>query len=253
VFNWYKLSQKKTVDVPNILQDEEFMTKFSKLFREQTEKLAKKYHVPLSNVVFVKDCARDRIWRYEHFSVYKKTRDDKLRTFNGEIFKHVYTKLLPTMEVEMGVQSCEMDTAEADDIIAIFTHKLHSSCPSTAINIITNDNDYVQLASFDNVRLFNLKGVDLVSRANYPPEIQLHMKILLGDKSDNIPPVFQKFGEKKALHMVNNPDMLQEKLEKDQRAKSQYELNKRMIDFTCIPKELSDKIQQMLFVVDIKI
>ncbi len=245
VFNWYKLSQNKTIDVPHVLQDEQFMTKYDKLFIENLEKLRKKHNVPYSNVIFAKDCMREHIWRFKFFADYKKSRDERLTTFNGDIFKYCYSTLLPKIEKDLGVQSCEHFCSEADDIIAIFTRKIHRDFPDIHIVIITNDNDYLQLID-EKTTLINMKNIDLSERLQYDPQTYLKIKIIMGDKSDNIPSVFPKCGDKKAFALAENEQLLQEKMDKYPEFKSRYELNKLLIDMTQVPINIKDEIENML-------
>jgi 5'-3' exonuclease len=245
IYNWYKLSQKQTIDVPNVLSNTQFMTKFDKLFEDNLEKLRKKHQVPYTNIVFVKDCIRDHIWRFKHYENYKKSREERLATFNGDIFKYCYGTLLPQLEQRLHVQCCEHNCSEADDIIAVFTRYLHSNYPVNKIVIVTNDNDYLQLIT-DNVVLVNMKNVDLKERLHYDPEIYLTMKIILGDKSDNIPSVFLKCGEKKAQQMAEDPSVLEEKLSKNEEFKQRFELNKLLIDTRCIPDNIQEEIKSLL-------
>ena len=62
----------------------------------------------------------------------------------------------------------------------------------------------------------------------------LFCKIVMGDKSDAIPSVFPKCGIKTAEKYYNNPDLFEKKL-LENGARERYELNKRLIDFKCIP------------------
>ena len=245
VFNWYKLSQGRMIDVPNILQDEQFMSKYDKLFVENMEKLRKKHGIPHCNVIFAKDCMRENIWRFKYFAEYKKSREERLSTFNGDIFKYCYSTLLPRIEEQLGVQSCEYPCAEADDIIAIFTRKIHRDHPSVDIVIITNDNDYLQLID-EKTKLINMKNIDLSERLMYDPQTYLKIKIIMGDKSDNIPSVFQKCGEKRALALAQNEEELADKLDKSPEHKTRYELNKLLIDMTQVPTNIKDEIEDML-------
>ena len=245
IFNWYRLSQKQTVDVPNVLTNTEFMQKFDKLFEDNLEKLRKKHNVPYNNVVFCKDCIRDRIWRYKHYPNYKKSRDERLATFNGDIFKHCYGTLLPDLHKRLGIQWCEHPIAEADDVIAVFTRELHARYPDTKITIVTNDNDYLQLIT-DNVQLVNMKNVDLKDRLSTDPMTYLLQKIIMGDKSDNILSVFPKCGEKKALQLAKDKLLLQEKLSKSAEFKERFELNTLLIDTRLVPDEIQREILQLL-------
>lgn len=245
IYNWYKMSQKINVDVPNVLSNVEFMSKFDKLFEENLEKLRKKNNVPYENVVFCKDCIRDRIWRYEYFANYKKSREERLATFNGDIFKHCYGKLLPNMQERLKIQSCEHPISEADDIVAIFTRSITSKFPESKIIIVTNDNDYLQLIT-DNVKLVNMKNMDLKDRLSTTPAMYLKIKILMGDKSDNIPSVFPKCGEKKAQQLAEDDAMLEEKLSKSDEFRERFELNTLLIDTTRVPDKIQQEILAML-------
>jgi len=245
VFNWYKLAQKTVLDVPTIMENSAFMDKFNKLFEDNMEKLRKKHNVPYTNIIFAKDCMRDHIWRYKYYTNYKKSREERLTTFNGDIFKFCYNTLLPRLENKFHVQSCEHNYAEADDVIAVFTRKIRNEHPSTNIVIVTNDNDYLQLIQ-ENVTLVNMKNVDLKPRLAYEPDIYLRIKIIMGDKSDNIPSVFPKCGEKKAQLLAEDFDLLEEKLSKSPEFRERFELNTLLIDTTKIPEDIKSEIDALL-------
>ena len=52
------------------------------------------------------------------------------------------------------------------------------------------------------VKIYNLKDLDLSTKIEQSPEIDLKMKIILGDKSDNIPGI-KGFGKKKIEKYFN--------------------------------------------------
>jgi len=66
----------------------------------------------------------------------------------------------------------------------------------------------------------------------------LFVKILTGDKSDNIKGVFKKCGPKTACKYFDNRELFEEKLNSVEGAMEIYELNKKIIDFNEIPEEL---------------
>ena len=69
----------------------------------------------------------------------------------------------------------------------------------------------------------------------------------MGDKSDNIPPVFPKCGEKTAKKCIDNDEYFQEKITNVHENNLKYELNTKLIDFDYIPEELvKEFIQTML-------
>ena len=64
------------------------------------------------------------------------------------------------------------------------------------------------------------------------------MKILTGDKSDNIKGVFKKCGPKTACKYFDNRELFQQKLKEEEGAMERYLLNKKIIDFNEIPEDL---------------
>ena len=99
--------------------------------------------------------------------------------------------------------------------------------------------DYLQLAR-ENVELYDLKYKKLTERKSSfnNAEKDLFVKILTGDKSDNITGVFKKCGPKTACKYYDNPELFKNKLEKEEGSKEKYELNRKIIDFNYIPLEL---------------
>ena len=99
--------------------------------------------------------------------------------------------------------------------------------------------DYLQLAR-ENVELYDLKYKKLTERKSSfnNAEKDLFVKILTGDKSDNITGVFKKCGPKTASKYFDNRELFQKQLEKEEGSKEKYELNRKIIDFNYIPIEL---------------
>jgi 5'-3' exonuclease len=138
----------------------------------------------------------------------------------------------------------EYACAEADDIISVFCRKMQEMHATTErkIVIITNDNDYLQLLN-DNTHIYNLKDLDLRERLKgRTPDGYLRAKILMGDKSDNIPAVFPKCGEKTAIGLADNADLLAVMLAKSESYNTRYQLNTSLIDMACIPSDIKDGI-----------
>jgi 5'-3' exonuclease len=110
------------------------------------------------------------------------------------------------------------------------------------IYIITSDRDYLQLNA-PNVHLFNLayKNIAENKSSTGNPIIDLQIKIIMGDCSDNIPSVFPKCGPKTAQKCIDNPDFFQKKIDENPEHIKQYELNKLLVDFKNIPEELQEE------------
>jgi len=243
VYNWMKLARPEdTIRLCEALNGT-FLDKFDKTFVDSLKTLAKKHKVAYPNVVFVKDCSRDSIWRCEHYADYKKGREDRLGTFNADIFRHCYGKLLPAVKAQFGVQDIEIRHAEADDIACVVTRTLNDRYPDTEVVIVTNDNDYLQLVG-TNTSVFNLKHIDLSTRLKgTAPKVYLQTKILMGDKSDNIPAVFPKCGEKTASALVCDPERLEKQLAQSASYAQQFALNTLLIDMAAIPQNIQDAIR----------
>ena len=108
------------------------------------------------------------------------------------------------------------------------------------ITIITSDNDYLQLIENNNIQIYNAcyKTITDNSMGHYKKDLLL--KIIMGDKSDNIKPIFEKCGKKTAEKLINNKKLFNEKL-KDIEIYKNYLLNKIMIDFDYIPPEIKEQ------------
>jgi 5'-3' exonuclease len=258
-FNWYKRQTTENVDVDNIKDNVEFMEKYAKMFEKTLLELIKKYKITsATNVVFVKDCSRDHIWRHQYYNAYKATREEKSALFNKDVFTYTYHTLIPQLQEKIGFQIIGHYCLEADDVIAIITkHMFDTYLNNIHITIITNDNDYIQLMNIDrlsdinqnNVLMIkNLQDKSICDRVNCSSQIYINVKKILGDKSDNIPSITRKCGEKTAFKLASNQDMLNNLLEKDGDAKKQYELNDLLIDFKNIPEEYCCDIKNKMVI-----
>jgi 5'-3' exonuclease len=67
----------------------------------------------------------------------------------------------------------------------------------------------------------------------------------MGDISDNISSVLSKCGPKTAIKCLENPVYFEERLKKEN-AYEKYEVNKKIIDFDYIPKNLSDEFMKTI-------
>lgn len=240
---WYKRAHGKDIDVHTVLDDEDFIQKYNSTFEKTINDLSKKYKVPHHNIVFAKDCSRDKIWRSSMFSGYKGNRDDKTATFNSDIFKHTYNTLLPKIQDKYKVHELYHAQLEADDIIALFVKKLKTISPNTRMVVITNDNDYVQLYKY-NIEIYNLQNKPLSERIDNVNDYLLY-KIIVGDKSDNIKSIGKKIGDKTAKKMIQDRDHF-EKVLATKEVKDSFEMNRTLIDFDCIPVKFQVEMDAML-------
>jgi 5'-3' exonuclease len=240
LLTWWKNAypeEKETLLDP--YQNEKFVDKFKKTFVSNIEKIPKTLNIDDPIIIVGKDCKRENIWRNSLFPGYKATRANGAEDgfMGGPFFKMAYEE---NLFIEGGARAIlKHPRLEADDCIALSVKHLQSIHPTCNIYIITSDKDYLQLAN-NRVHLFNLAFKDLTQQKSCTgnAECDLFCKIVTGDTSDNIPSVFPKCGPKTALKYFNDRELFNKKLEESESFRTQYALNRQIIDFNYIPEEL---------------
>ena len=123
--------------------------------------------------------------RMTNYSIFQ-SKEEESESINNQMQRLIlYLKCLPVSVVSI-------EGLEADDIIGYLTHKLENFSETQEITIMSADQDFLQLVSNKTSaysptkkRIFKPKDVLAeygVSATNY-----INYKILLGDKSDNVP------------------------------------------------------------------
>lgn len=242
IYNWWsRQDENQGKTGKDAMSDPSFKEKYNKMFKSVLTNLTKLYEVPPSNVIFARDCPRDKIWRNDHFDQYKGTRDDtRLDNFDKTVFSETFTNTLPGIDCHV----LSIDRLEADDIIALITKKIISIDKSAEVIIITNDNDYLQLLPLgENIQIVNLQGKQLKDRMEYKNiDKYILFKAILGDKSDNIPSIAGKIGIKRAEKLANEPEELQKLFKKTPESFEQYKKNDLLMNFENIPKDFENEL-----------
>jgi 5'-3' exonuclease len=224
----------------DLLEIPEFMEKYKTTFLTTIEKIMKREGQKMNNVIFLRDCSSENIWRRKIFPEYKSNRD--YTKFNGKsLFQWTYDNLL-SIYSKNGSKTVMFDELEADDVAAIIVKWMSDNYIKEKVVIITNDNDYLQLLSYPYVSLINLKQENLIKRSLGNPHRDLLKKIIMGDPSDNITKVFERCGEKTLLKYTDNPIELENALNNNQEHRTKFEFNQTLIDFNKIPKIYSDNV-----------
>lgn len=235
--SWYK-KQDDAIKDKSPMTDILFLEKYDKIFEQTVCDLQQKFGCLWKSIYFAKDCSRDEIWRNKHYTNYKSLREERLESFDKEIFKHTISVLIPKLQEKYkGAVMLHVDHMEADDIIAVVKKYIRLKNTTMEIIIITNDNDYIQLID-DYTLVVNLQGKDLKTRIDCTPEEYLNRKIIMGDKSDNIPSIAKKIGEKTSAKLATDETAILNLFKKNPDAKIQYDLNKLLISFDMIPENL---------------
>jgi 5'-3' exonuclease len=233
VANWFKLhNPESVVPTERLFESPEFMKTYDKLFGQSLTKLMKRHGIEKKeHVLFVEDCPRSSIWRGKSFSEYKMSR--KPSAVDPKIFHHS----LQTLAQELGINVIGCPNAEADDVAYVVCMEMVKD--GAMVTVITNDNDYLQVFDKDRIHVFNVQGLDLSTRMmGFSAKDYLTYKILVGDKSDNIPSAIPRVGPKKALDLVNNPEKLESLLQSNPCYRARFDENNMLMNFEMMPEEI---------------
>jgi 5'-3' exonuclease len=192
-------------------------------------------------------CDNRHYWRREIFPHYKASRK-KARESSGHDWSSIFdclSKIKQELKEHSPYKVIDVDTCEADDIIAVLAMKYSAT---QKIMILSSDKDFAQLQKFPNVEQFS--PILKKSIKEPLPAAQLKQLIIRGDKGDGIPNILSKddtfvegarqkpIAEAKIISWMNqepkefcNDEMLRN-----------FNRNELLIDLTKIPENLKTAI-----------
>ena len=194
-------------------------------------------------------CDSGNVWRRQAFPNYKAG-----RKANREKSEHDWTMIFDLLskvknEIKefLPYKVIEVESAEADDIIAILCQRRFIT--NEKILIVSGDKDFIQLHN-DKIKQYNPVLNKFVGQGENP-SLYIREHILKGDRSDGIPNVLsddnvfiegrrQRPLSKKKIEAWCN-EIVPTFNEEEQK---NYDRNKQLIDLSCVPKELEDKINR---------
>ena len=238
LIGWWKLAKEEEhLGIP--IENEEFVEKFKKTFVDKLKEIPKKLKLKEYTIIVASDCPRQKIWRHNYGEKYKENRVYDDGFLGGPFFKLGFDII-----DELKIVRLSHQFLEGDDCIAILAKDLLVKDETNRIFIIANDMDYLQLAC-DKIKLINLKYKYLTDNKKWSgdPKKDLFCKIVMGDKSDNIPSIFKKCGPKTAEKYYENPELFEKQLKKEN-AYDNFERNKKLIDFNEIPEKLVHELRR---------
>lgn len=168
-------------------------------------------------------------WRKKVFPDYKARRKDKKDQdiFPWPVYYEYINNFTNQLKELFPFKFIQIPYAEADDVIAVLSRHLTDSINT----IVTTDSDYIQLLQNKNIRLYDpLKKKQIIDDN---PALTLHIKIVSGDSTDEIPSIKNRVGEKTALKLITSGEL--ENLLKEDIYRLPYERNRRLIDWSFIP------------------
>jgi len=127
---------------------------------------------------------------------------------------------------------------EADDVVYLLQNKI-KNISDNAIVVISNDNDYLQIAS-DRTTIVNMQFKDITMRGSKNAKVDLYNKAIFGDKSDNINKIASYITKEKSLELskMSYEDMISWLQQHD--ILDKFNNNMKLIAFDNIPNNLSD-------------
>lgn len=203
-------------------------------------------------------CDSKNNWRKELFEYYKYNRR-KSRKDSDIDWSKIYEKfdLIKSELKETFTQYkvIEIDRAEADDIIACCAKLCYNN--NEKIMIISSDKDLVQLQKYNNVKQYD--AIHKKSKETDDPIKFLEYQVFKGDSSDGVPNVLSPSNtyftgmrskplyEKKIIEWLNDPAFnFNPKQVLGEEIFQRYDLNKKLIDLSCIPQYIIDNINEEL-------
>ena len=178
-------------------------------------------------------------WRKKMYSEYKASRAKgrEESPIDFDIFFPILKEFLESFKSTfkncyvLGVDECE-----GDDLIAVLTKDI---LVGWDIICVSSDRDMYQLYKRPGYRQYDPIKKKFISCIN--PTQYLLLKVIMGDKGDNIPAIKEKTGPVGAEKILRNLD---EALKDDQTNKN-FIRNKLLIDFDCIPEDIATAIKKV--------
>lgn len=211
----------------------------------------KKYRDQYGQMVIC--CDGPNTWRKQYFPEYKaarkKNRDDSSVDWQ-EIFR-ILNLVRDEIRENLPYKVIHLDGCEADDIIGTLVLETQEFGKDEPVKIISSDKDFIQLHRFKNVSQFSPMQKKEVSDKN--PHIYRFNHIIKGDAGDGVPNVksadnvFIEEGlrqtpirAKQIEEWLDNSERLSEVM--DSEVYRNYQRNKKLIDLTEIPENISESI-----------
>ncbi len=212
----------------------------------------KKYRDQYGQMVIC--CDGMNTWRKQYFPQYKaarkKNRDNQSDTDWPEIFR-ILNLVRDEIRENLPYKVIHLEGCEADDVIGTLALQTQEFGKDEPVKIISSDKDFIQLHRFKNVSQFSPMQKKEVTDKN--PHIYRFNHIIKGDAGDGVPNVksadnvFVEEGlrqtpirAKQVEEWLDNSEKLSEVM--DTEVYRNYQRNKKLIDLTEIPENISEMI-----------
>ncbi len=213
----------------------------------------KKFGKEYGEVVIAYDAGGN--WRRDYYEFYKANRaaGREEDTIDWDEVYRIIGKIRDEIFANFPYKVVGLKGAEADDVIAVIIETTQEFGQNEDVMIISGDKDFKQLQKYSNVYQFsNLTKKFLVEK---DPHAFLKLHTYKGDGSDGVPNVFspdnffmvdgprQKSVTAKKIEEWNASDNLKETMGEE--IFKNYERNKKMIDLSQVPEEITAEILEI--------
>ena len=189
-------------------------------------------------------CDSGNVWRRTIFPNYKAGRkaNREKSEHDWEYIFDLLSKVKNEIKQFLPYKVIEVESVEADDIIAVLCKRTNER-----VLILSGDKDFIQLHN-DRIKQYNPVLNKFVGQGENP-SLYIREHILKGDRSDGIPNVLsddnvfiegrrQRPLSKKKIEAWCN-EIVPTFNEEEQK---NYDRNRKLIDLSCLPKDIEDKI-----------
>lgn len=193
-------------------------------------------------------------WRKDYYPEYKAHRKDArdASPINYDEFYKVNDILVEQLKATFrNIHWLKIDKCEVDDIIAVLVKEFDLG----DVVIGSTDKDFLQLLKNPKVKLYSLLKHSYIESMN--PDLELDIKIIMGDRGDNIPAILPKTGPVKAAKLLEEGVLLDDEnfttiieaqgiklktIIDPEDIKKNIERNKTLISFEKIPEEIKTSV-----------
>lgn len=186
-------------------------------------------------------------WRKKLYADYKGQRAEakEKQDVDWDQFYETINEISGGFQLNFPFHVLSVPYLEADDIIA---HLVRKNCAEQENIIVTSDGDYKQLLHYPNTKLYcPTKKIFVKSDC---PLNDLEVKVLMGDKSDNIPAIAPRVGVETAKKLVEGEaaykDQTLAQMMENTEIKKNYDRNKKIIDLSKTPRDLLNLLDKQL-------
>lgn len=195
---------------------------------------------------------------YPEYKIQRGAERASRNDFNHwRIFDYLTATVYPALLPRGNTITAMHPNAEGDDVIASIIQSDFAKQRYRCIILISSDHDFCQLHKPEyHLRQFTLDGEEVVCQYKYTrkgqrcvepitADLALMLKILTGDKSDNIPAIKERMGPVTAYKLLTEGDgkaNLRALFATDPATKLAFNRNRKLIAFTEIPQDLQSEI-----------